>query len=253
MGDFRTTDPAEATEGSFRLTILFRYLSMVHGQKNQGAWVLMPSHEHTGILKEAISGSEVVLNMATLSLEGAAGPLPLGTTKLKRAARVPDMSLLEDGSWKPRQELLERPPQRPNDLSPLSMRMFLPGGTITAYPPSGFPEHAETRSTVGNAKKILLTDTILYTRDLPVGDYYLKVESPRLNVQFNFNSEARFEIMNEDLRREAVGSARSGKEFDTLFDLLEKQLPGPDRTPLGPLSDDIWPCPTGSTGTFTEL
>lgn len=236
----------ENNNGTVTVSILIRYLSLVHGT-NEGAIVLMPSNEHQAVLRDQTSAAEIPLHGARIRLLDGDGKALTGSkTKLTRNGVVPRMSDIlgsETESVKPKGHLV-------GDAGPigdlLCAQVTLPGGGLTGYPPSAFPEHAEKEHKIGALSNTKLTDTLLYTTTLEAGEYQLQVQSPRCHVSLRFSRDARFEIANHDQRRGELTNNRDSKEWNILKGLLE----GFDDHVVTISTDDIWPCPTASTGDF---
>lgn len=225
-----------------RLTIIFRYLCLCYGDKAKGGvWFFLPSDGHRAKLRDVITGTEIPLFGARLRI-GVAPRQGDGTTFTNTYKASTMEAIL--GVGQPVQ-IQAKYLADFGKLPDLCLQTFLPGGTITSYPPAGFPEMAGTRARIGGAKiEPVLTDTLVYTTNAEAGSLTISSEGREIRI----TGSGRFEITNDDERRERSEAEKTGKEIETLKKLL---IPEPTflKDPAF-LSDDIWPCPNVPGGTF---
>jgi hypothetical protein len=162
-------------------------------------------------------------------------------------------------------DIAERPVE-PTGYLNLNATVRIPGGTLTAYPSSAFPEFADAEwhfpKPNGGTFPHRVTDTCIF--HLPLDSnatYHLVVESPRQKVQIEVPGAEgrRFEVKNADRK---LGKPPDNpfdlRDFSRLAKLVGLDIPAPlppllsTRSRLVRMCDEIVVCPTAFCGEETN-
>jgi hypothetical protein len=242
---------AKAIEFGPALVIVYRQLVLFHGT-DQGILALLPSEDHDGTIRDVRSDSVVKLSDARITLLANGRQLNGAEATVVRNSRLLSFNEIAGKEVRPLEE-----------LPVLNATVAIPGGTLTAFPSSAFPEFADAKwkfpkpDGSGHVEH-MVTDTCLF--HLPLDEqvtYHLLVKSPRQEVQIEVpGSEGRrFEVKNADRKLEnPPANPFDLRDYKRLAELLEISFlpplpPSISRLqPLDRMCDEIVVCPTGYCG-----
>jgi hypothetical protein len=238
------------------LVIVYRQLVLFHGT-DKGLQALLPSDNHDGTIRDIRSDTTWELSEATITLLSDGRALTGQSARVMRNDRLLSFNEIVGDVV------------RPMDNPPVNATVDIPGGTLTAFPSSAFPEFAEEKWQFPRPKKekekekdpLLhkVTDTCIFHLPLDRNKtYHLQIKSPRLTavIEVSGKEGRRLEVKNADRKLgEPPANPFDLRDYEKLAALVDIPLlpplpPAFMRQAFAPnfMCDEIVVCPTAYCG-----